>query len=42
MPVLNDTELRMVAEVVTELAKYRGTSFDKVGKGHAFARCGGE
>ena len=28
----------MIAEVVTELARFRGTSFDKVAKGHAFAR----
>jgi hypothetical protein len=29
MPTLSDAELCIVAEVVTELAKYRGTSFDK-------------
>jgi hypothetical protein len=38
MPVLNDAELRMIAELVTELARFRGTSFDKSAKGHAFAR----
>ena len=38
MPVLTDAELRMVAEVVSELAKYRGTAFDKVAKGNALAR----
>ena len=38
MPVLSNAELRMVAEVVTELAKYRGTAFDKTSKGTAFAR----
>ena len=38
MPVLTDAELRIVVEVVTELAKYRGTAFDKTGKGAAFAR----
>ena len=38
MPTLTDAELRMIVEVVTELAKYRGTAFDKAGKGTAFAR----
>jgi len=38
MPVLTDAELRIVVEVVTELAKYRGTAFDKTRKGAAFAR----
>ena len=38
MPMLNDAELRMVVEVVAELAKYRGTAFDKTRKGAAFAR----
>jgi hypothetical protein len=38
MPVLTDAELRIVAEVVTELAKYRGTTFDKTSKGTTFAR----
>ena len=28
MPMLTDAELRMIAEVVTEMAKYRGRSFD--------------
>jgi hypothetical protein len=38
MPTLSNAELRMIADVVTELARFRGTSFDKVTKGHAFAR----
>lgn len=38
MPTLTDAELRMVAEVVSELAKYRGTSLDAAAKGFAFAR----
>jgi hypothetical protein len=38
MPVLTDAELRMVAMVVTEVAKYRGRSFDKAAKGHTLAR----
>ena len=38
MPVLSNPELRMIAEVVTELAKYRGTAFDKTSKGTTFAR----
>ena len=38
MPTLTDAELRMVAEVVTELAPSRGTAFDKTSKGTAFAR----
>jgi hypothetical protein len=38
MPTLSDAELKMVAEVVTELAKLRGTSLDKAAKGFAFAR----
>jgi hypothetical protein len=38
MPVLTDAELRIVVEVVTELAKYRGAAFDKTRKGAAFAR----
>lgn len=38
MPVLTDAELRMVAEIVAELAKYRGRSFDKAAKGHVLAR----
>jgi hypothetical protein len=28
MPVLSDAEFRMIAEVVAELARYRGTAFD--------------
>ena len=38
MPVLTDAELRMVAEVVSSLAKLRGTSFDKAAMGFTFAR----
>ena len=38
MPVLTDAELKMVAEIVTELAKHRGRSFDQEAKGEAFAR----
>ena len=38
MPVLTDTELRMVAEVVTEMCKQRGPSFDGTAKGVAIAR----
>ncbi len=38
MPTLTDAELRMVVENVTELAKYRGRSFDKAAKGASFAR----
>ncbi len=38
MPTLTDAELRKVAEVVSELAKYRGTSFDKAAIGFSFAR----
>jgi len=38
MPTLSDAEPCIVAEVVTELAKYRGTSFDKAAKAHTFAR----
>jgi hypothetical protein len=38
MPTLSHAELRMVAEVVTELAQSRGTAFDRVAKGEAFAR----
>jgi len=30
--------LRMIAEVVTELARFRGTAFDRVAKGNTFAR----
>jgi hypothetical protein len=38
MPTLCDTELRMIAEVLTELARFRGLAFDKTAKSHAFAR----
>ena len=38
MPTLNDTEMRMIAEVVTEFARFRGSSFDKAAKGRAFSR----
>ena len=38
MPSLTDAELRMVAEIVTEMAKYRGRSFDREAKGVAFGR----
>jgi hypothetical protein len=35
---LNEPELRMVAEVVAEMARFRGRSFGKSAKGYAFAR----
>jgi hypothetical protein len=38
MSVLTDAELRMVAEMVSELAKLRCTSFDKAAMGFTFAR----
>jgi len=38
MPVLTDAELHMVAEVVTEFARCRGSAFNRVAKGHDFAR----
>ena len=38
MPTLSDAELRMIAEVVTELARFRGSAFDKAAKGITFAR----
>jgi hypothetical protein len=38
MPVLTDAELKMVAQIVTEMARSRGTAFDSAGKGVAFAR----
>jgi hypothetical protein len=38
MPVLSDSELRMVAEVVAEMARFRGTSFEKTITGTALAR----
>lgn len=38
MPMLNVSELRMVAKVVDELAKHRGKTVNKVATGSAFAR----
>ena len=38
MPVLSDAEFKMVAEIVTELARTRGAAFDKAAKGSEFAR----
>ena len=38
MPVLTDAELRMVAEIVSEMARLRGATFDGAAKGAAFAR----
>jgi hypothetical protein len=38
MPVLSDAEFKMVAEIVTELARSRTTTFDSAAKGAAFAR----
>jgi hypothetical protein len=38
MPMLTEAELRMVVEVVTELARFRGTAFDKASQGSTFAR----
>ncbi len=38
MPMLSVEELRMVAEVVGELAKYRGKAFNRVATGSALAR----
>jgi len=38
LPTLSDAELRMVADVVTEIARYRGRSFAKNTKAHTFAR----
>jgi hypothetical protein len=38
MPVLSDAELKMVAEIVTEMARSRGAAFDGATKGAAFAR----
>ena len=37
MATPNDTQLRMIAEVVSECAKYRGTSFDTRAEGIARA-----
>jgi len=38
MPVLCDAAFKMVAEIVTELARTRGAGFDKAAKGSDFAR----
>jgi len=38
MPTLTDAELRMVADVVTEIARFRGRSFTKNTKAHTFAQ----
>ena len=38
MPALTDAELRMVAEVVSEMARFRGRSFAKNTKDYTFAR----
>jgi hypothetical protein len=38
MPSLTDTELRMVTEIVFEMAKSRGRSFDKKATGATLAR----
>jgi hypothetical protein len=38
MPVLSDAELKMVAEIVTQMARSRGAGFDGAAKGVAFAR----
>ena len=38
MAVLTDAELRMVAEIVMEMSKYRGRSFDKEANGVAFGQ----
>lgn len=38
MPSLTDIELRMVTEIVIEMAKYRGRSFDKEAMGLMLAR----
>ena len=38
MPMLTEAELRIIVEVVTELARFRGTAFDKTSKGTTFAR----
>ncbi len=38
MPQLTEAEALMVAEVVNELSKLRGTSFDKAATGFRFAR----
>jgi hypothetical protein len=33
VPVLSDSELRRVAEVAAEMARFRGAAFDKNAKG---------
>ena len=38
MSALSDTELRIIAEVVTELASFRGTDFEARAQALAFAR----
>src|SRR5260370_13673445 len=38
MPVLSDAELRMVAEMLTEMAPSRGAAFHGAAKGAALAR----
>ncbi len=38
MPSLTDIELRMVTEIVFEMAKYRGRSFDRKATGATLAR----
>jgi len=38
VPVLNDADFRMVAEIESEMATFHDASFDKGAKGVAFAR----
>lgn len=38
MPVLSDAELKMVTELVSEMARSRGAAFDGAAKEAAFAR----
>jgi hypothetical protein len=38
MTVLSDKELRMIADIVTEMSKYRGPTLDKEAKNVAFGR----
>jgi len=38
MPMLSDAEVKMVAEIVTEMARSRGGAFDKEAKGANLAR----
>jgi len=38
MPALNDAEIKMVAEIVTGMARSRGSAFDKAAKGADLAR----